>query len=72
MDTLSPFELIVIGVLLLLIIVVSLALFRPKKCPECGSKMKLMTMNCGKTQKYHCPSCGKRIDTGIPAGRGRR
>jgi len=44
----------------------------PKKCPDCGTAMRILTEDVGKTQKYDCPKCGKRLDTGIPIGRGRR
>lgn len=44
----------------------------PKKCPDCGSAMRILTHDVGKTQKYDCPKCHKRLDTGIPTGRSRR
>ncbi len=43
----------------------------PKRCPACSTRMRLLDHDCGKTKKYHCPNCGKRVDTGIPIGRGR-
>ena len=44
----------------------------PRKCPKCGTKMRLLSGNCGKTKKLECPKCKHRIDTGIPTGRGKR
>lgn len=41
----------------------------PKKCPDCGTPMRILTQDVGKTQKFDCPKCHKRLDTGIPSGR---
>lgn len=63
----------------LIVIVVILALLAflfhqatSKKCPRCGGPMKLLTQNVGHKKKYECKKCKKRIDTGIPTGRGKR
>lgn len=65
----------VILILPVMFIVAGFFLYRalsPKKCPDCGSAMRILTHDVGKTQKYDCPKCHKRLDTGIPSGRNRR
>jgi tRNA(Ile2) C34 agmatinyltransferase TiaS len=43
-----------------------------KRCPTCRVRMRLLTEGVGKTQKFECPRCKKRLSTGVPTGKGRR
>ncbi len=65
---------IVSGIVIVVVVAVLAIFFRnvtSQKCPKCGASMKLRVRG-ARTKKFECLKCGKKVDTGVPSGKGRR